>query len=81
VNKVGIFVLGAAVAMAPAWAQSEDKRAKIDVDNYVIDVQINPDTQTLTARAAVRFTPLDDQTNTLTFDLNNALNISRITDD
>jgi aminopeptidase N len=63
-----------------AFGQQDDHRAKIDVDNYTIDVQINPDTQTLNARAAVRFTP-DEQTNAVTFELNNALNVSRITDD
>ena len=63
-----------------AFAQ-DDRRARIDVDSYTIDAQINPETQTLTARAAVRFVPLDDQTNSVTFELNNALNISRIVDD
>jgi hypothetical protein len=85
VKRFGILMCGAAVAMAPlvqnAAGQSDDKRPRIDVDNYTIDAQINPDTQTLTARAVVRFTPLDDQTTTLTFDLNNALSISRIVDD
>ena len=70
--------------MAPAAAQqrgSEDRISKIDVDSYTIDVQINPDTQSLTARAAVRFVPLDDQIASATFELNNALAISRITDE
>ena len=57
-------------------AAQDDKRTHIDVDSYIIDAQINPDTRTLTARAAVRFVP-DDQMNTVTFELNNALNISR----
>ena len=55
-KTIGLFVLGTLAAMAPAAGQQgEDRRAKIDVDSYTIDVQINPDTQTLTARAAVRF--------------------------
>jgi len=82
VKTPGVLFFCALMAIGPAAAQQgEDKRAKIDVDNYAIDVQINPDTQSLTAQAAVRFTPLDDQTSSLTFELNNALNISRITDD
>jgi hypothetical protein len=82
VKTIGFFVLGMAAALGTASAQSnEDKRTRIDVDNYTIDAQINPDTQTLTARATVRFTPLDDQTTSVTFELNNALNISRIVDD
>jgi hypothetical protein len=81
VKTLGILVVGALVVIGQAAAQSDDKRPKIDIDNYKIDVQINPDTQTLTASAAVRFTPLDDQTTNLVFELNNALNISRIVDD
>jgi len=85
VKAIGIFVLGILLASAPAVAQQggnqDDKRSRIDVDNYTIDVQINPDTQTLTARAAVRFVPLDDQLSSVTFELNNALAISRIVDD
>src|SRR5580693_8826813 len=80
VKKIGLFVLGALIAIAPAVGQ-DDKRSRIDVDSYTIDVQINPDTQTLTASAAVRFVPLDDQIGNATFELNNALSISRIVDD
>lgn len=80
VRTIGLVALGASLAAWLAFGQQDDRRAKIDVDSYTIDVQINPDTQTLNARAAVRFTP-DEQTNAVTFELNNALNISRITDD
>src|SRR5262249_28029659 len=80
VRTFGWFALGALMLSWSAFGQQEDRRAKIDVDNYAIDVQINPDTQTLNAKAAVRFTP-DEQTNAVTFQLNNALNVSRITDD
>src|SRR6266699_2359933 len=85
-----MFALGALIAAGQGLAQQgstqqgltqEDKRSRIDVDNYTIDAQINPDTQTISARAAVRFVPLDDQTNAVTFELNNALNISKIVDD
>ena len=80
VKTTGLVALGVLMLTAPGFAQ-DDKRAHIDVDSYTIDAQINPDTQTVTARAAVRFIPLDDQTTAVTFELNNALNISRITDD
>jgi aminopeptidase N len=80
VKTLAICILGTCLAVSAGFAQ-DDKRARIDVDNYTIDAQINPDTQTLSARAAVRFVPLDDLTGAVTFELNNALNISRIVDD
>jgi len=79
VKTTGIIALGILATVGSGLAQ-EDKRARIDVVSYTIDAQINPDAQTLTARAAVRFVP-EDQTNAVTFELNNALNISRIVDD
>jgi aminopeptidase N len=80
VKTTAILVFGVLAAAGPGFGQSE-KRAQIDVDSYTIDAQINPDAQTITARAAIRFKPLDDQTAAVTFELNNALNISKIVDD
>ena len=73
--------LGLALAASVALAQQNGSQAShIDVDGYTIDAQINPSTQTLNAHVVVRFVPLDDQTNSATFELNNALSISQITD-
>ncbi|MGH9662777.1 MAG: M1 family aminopeptidase, partial [Bryobacteraceae bacterium] len=47
-------------------------------EHYVIDAEINQRTQSLAAKATVRFTPLDDNTSTAAFELNNALNVSRV---
>jgi Tfp pilus assembly protein PilF len=80
VKTIGLLSVGTLILTASGFAQG-DRRAQIDVDHYTIDAQINPDTQTLTARAAIRFVPLDDRTTSLTFELNNALTISRIVDD
>ena len=74
-------VICCALAVAGALYGQDDKRSRIDVDSYIIDAQVNPDTQTLTARVAVRFLPLDDQLSSATFELNNNLNISKIVDD
>ena len=79
-KTIGLLSVGTLILTASGFAQG-DRRAQIDVNNYTIDAQINPDTQTLTARAAIRFVPLDDRTTSLTFELNNALTISRIVDD
>jgi len=71
-----------AVTMGPpAFAQQNGSQAThIDVDGYTIDAQINPSTQTLNAHVVVRFVSLDDQATSATFELNNALSISQITD-
>jgi tetratricopeptide (TPR) repeat protein len=52
----------------------------MDVDNYAIDAQVDPNAQTIRATAKVRFTPLDDATS-LSFELNNALNLESVTDE
>ena len=52
----------------------------MDVDDYAIDAQIDPGAQTIRATAKVRFTPLDDLTS-LSFELNNALNLDSVTDE
>ena len=71
-----------ALAAGLCFGQQQQERAThIDVDGYTIDAQINPATQTINARAVVRFAALDEQTSSVIFELNNALNISRITDD
>src|ERR1700681_2626345 len=57
------------------------KRARIDVENYVIDAEVNPHTQALTANAKIRFVPLDSDISSVSFELNNALNVSRVLDD
>jgi tetratricopeptide (TPR) repeat protein len=65
-------------------AQDKDKggkKARIDVENYVINAEINPHTQALTANVQVRFVPLDADVSSTSFELNNALNISRVVDD
>ena len=79
-KRIALVAAGVLLAAASSVAQ-DDRRPRIDVDNYAIDADVNPDTQTITARVAVRFTALDDQTPSVTFELNNALSISRITDD
>jgi aminopeptidase N len=68
----------AAVAAAPA---QDTRRARIDVDHYAIDAEINPDTQSLSAKTTVRFTPQDDNVTSAVFELNNALNVSRVVDE
>lgn len=81
-------ILLAGMALAPLlftpWAAAQDRGSKsgrIDVENYAIDAEINPRTQTLTANVKVRFIPLDNDVSTASFELNGALNVSRVVDD
>jgi hypothetical protein len=67
-------------ACSPA-AVAQERRNRIDVDAYAIDAEVSPTAQTLTAKATVRFVPLDDNTISASFELNNALNVSRVVDD
>ena len=59
--------------------QGQAQRPRMDVDDYAIDAQIDPNAQTIRATAKVRFTPLDDLTS-VSFELNNALNLDSVTD-
>jgi hypothetical protein len=67
-------------ACSPA-AVAQERRNRIDVDAYAIDAEVSPSAQTLSAKATVRFVPLDDNTTSVSFELNNALNVSRVVDD
>ena len=71
----------AALALSACAAWSQDRRSRIDVEQYVIDAEVSPNTQSLSAKVSVRFVPLDDNITSASFELNNALNVSRVVDD
>ncbi len=75
-KRISVTLLLLAVA-----AQAQERKTRIDVDRYIIDADINQRTQSLAVKAAVRFTPLDDNTSSATFELNNALNVSKVLDE
>jgi tetratricopeptide (TPR) repeat protein len=60
------------------WTQ-EKQGASIQVQKYTIDADINPRTQSITATAKIDFTPLDNS-NDISFELNNALTVSKAVD-
>ncbi len=69
-----------AVAAAVASAQERQvPRTRLDVQDYKIEVTIDPRAQTMTATAQVTFIPAENTSN-VTFELNNALNLNRVTD-
>ena len=74
-------IVAALAITALAAAQDRgNKRGRIDVQNYAIDAEVNPRTQSLAATVKVSFIPLDNDTSSLSFELNNALNLSSVTD-
>ena len=60
--------------------QGQAARQRIDVQDYAIDATVDPRAQTIAATAVVRFTPLDD-VSSVSFELNNALDLKQVTDD
>jgi hypothetical protein len=70
-------------ALAPSLAAQDrgSKSGRIDVENYAIDAEINPHTQTLTSNVKVRFVALDNDISSASFELNSAFNVSRVVDD
>lgn len=76
-----VLAAGLALAGVCGAQQERTRSSRINVENYVIDADINPSTQALAANVQVRFIPLDDNITTASFELNNALNVSRIVDD
>ena len=69
------FLLGL-VALRPAAAA---EKTRLHVDDYQISVELLPQTHKLTARAIVKVTALED-ISVATFQLNNALRITKLTD-
>src|SRR5579864_586914 len=72
--------LAAALAAGAVFAQErQTARPRIDVQSYTINAQIDPQAQTLAVTAQVTFIPADN-TSTVSFELNNSLNLTRVTD-
>jgi len=62
----------------PAWAA---EKTKFRVDDYQIDAELIPHTHRIVARAKVKFTARDNNLNVATFELNNGLRVTKVTDD
>ena len=76
------FYLALAIPLSMVMLAQErpaQARAKIDVQTVAIQAQIDPAAQTITATAKVTFVPAEN-TSSVTFELNNALNLTRVTD-
>jgi hypothetical protein len=73
--------IGLALVAAATAASAQQRQPRIEVQHYQIDAEVNPATQSLTAKAQVRFVTQDDYTSSASFELNNALNVSKVVDE
>ena len=71
----GLLLLAGSLA-----ASAQERRNRVRVDAYAIDAEVSPNTQTLSAKVTLQFVPVDDNTSSASFELNNALNVSRVVD-
>jgi Peptidase family M1 domain len=74
--RLGLAFLLLCVITLPAWSA---EKSRLRVDDYQIDADLNPHSHKISARAVVKFTALDDLS-VATFELNNALRLTKVTD-
>lgn len=73
-----VLTLGLLVAVAPAsWAA---EKARLRVDDYQIEAQLDPHLHQISAHAKVRFTALQDLS-VAVFELNNDLRVTKVSDE
>ena len=60
----------------PSWSA---EKTRLRVDDYQIEAELNPHSHKISARTKVKFTALDDLS-VATFELNNALRLTKVTD-
>jgi tetratricopeptide (TPR) repeat protein len=67
-------------SLATAGLAQDRRQGRVRVEHYTIDAEINPRSQTIQANVQARVIPLEDNQSSATFELHNALNISRVVD-
>jgi hypothetical protein len=82
IRGAALAAAGLALLLGAFRLPAQERRAgpRIDVERYTIDATISPNTQSMEAKVSVRFTPVDDNVSFASFELNNALNVSRVVD-
>ena len=65
---------------ATLFAQ-QDRRTRVDVEHYDVDVTVMPTTQSMTAKVKMRVIPLDDRISSMQLDFNDALRVAKVTDE
>ncbi len=71
--------LGFSLLLMSLPARAAEKM-RLRVDDYQIDAELTPHLHKITARAVVRFTALEEDLNIATFDLHNALRVTKVLD-
>ena len=79
-QRAAAFLAAGMLLAGSVRASAQERRNRIRVVAYAIDAEVSPNTQSLSAKATVQFVPLDDNSTAATFELNNALNVSRVVD-
>src|SRR3954468_9452581 len=74
-RRAGLFLAILCLSLSAAAAE----KARVEVVDYQIDLDLMPQTHRLTAKAKVKFTATDD-INTAVFELHNALRVNKVTD-
>ncbi len=68
-------------SIALVLSQPASRTTRIDVQELNVDAAVNPNTQSLQARATITFIPLDSDIQNVTFELNEALRVSQVTNE
>src|SRR5882762_4756478 len=74
--KLSLVCLLLCLVSLPVWSA---EKTRLRVDDYQIDAELNPHSHKISAHAKVKFTALDDLS-VATFELNNALRLTKVTD-
>jgi aminopeptidase N len=77
-RTVSGWALGCLAFLLPLGALAQRPEARIDVEHYVIDAEINPRAQDLRATVRVRFQSTEEETRSVNFELHNGLTVSAI---
>jgi hypothetical protein len=78
-GPLSLFLAILVLPLVTARPARAAEKQRVRVDDYVIDATVVPNAHKLAARARVKFTALDDIA-TATFELHNALRLTRVTD-
>jgi len=81
-TRIAPIAAGLLLLAGGLLAPAQDRRnsSRIDIEQYTIEAEVTPNTSSIAAKATVKFTPIDDNVTSASFELNNALNVSRVVD-